>query len=95
MTQQQKQEFFLFLQKFCADNAGNRLNEWIIEAFLNRAGKRLEAIPTYGNEAMAASQASHASQASDEASACQTSQTSQDIATRSGKRENERPCEQD
>ena len=42
MTQQQKQEFFLFLQKFCADNVGNRLNEWIIEAFLNRANQRLE-----------------------------------------------------
>lgn len=41
MTEQQSQEFFLFLQKFCSDNVGNRLNEWIIEAFLNRAHQRL------------------------------------------------------
>ena len=91
MTQQQKQEFFLFLQKFCADNAGNRLNEWIIETFLNRANQKLNAIPTYGDEA-ANSQASQAKQTSQ---ASQTSHASQDIATRSGKRENERPCEQD
>jgi hypothetical protein len=85
MTDQQKKEFFLFLQKFCADNAGNRLNEWIIEAFLNRANQRLESIPTYGNEA-SASQTSHANHASQ---ASQTSsQASQDVATRSGKREN-------
>jgi hypothetical protein len=82
MTQQQKQEFFLFLQKFCADNVGNRLNEWIIEAFLNRANQRLEAIPTYGNEAMAASQATQASQTS----LSPSSHVGQDIATRSGKR---------
>ncbi|MEW5803720.1 MAG: hypothetical protein AB1847_16625 [bacterium] len=44
MTDQQKKEFFLFLQKFCSDNAGNRLNEWIIEAFLNRAAQKLNSI---------------------------------------------------
>ena len=49
MTQQQRQEFLLFLQKFCVDNAGNRLNEWIIEAFLNRANQKLEAISSPDN----------------------------------------------
>jgi len=44
MTEQQKQDFFLFLQKFCSDNVGNRLNEWIIEAFLNRASQKIDAI---------------------------------------------------
>lgn len=44
MTEQQKKDFFLFLQKFCQDNSGNRLNEWLIESFLNRAYVRLEDI---------------------------------------------------
>ena len=44
MTEQQKQDFFIFLQKFCSDNVGNRLNEWIIEAFLNRACQKMEVI---------------------------------------------------
>ncbi len=48
MTDQQKQEFFLFLQKFCADNMGNRMNEWLAEAFLNRAAQKLEGIQKSG-----------------------------------------------
>ncbi len=55
MTEQQKQDFFIFIQKFCSDNIGNRLNEWIIEAFLNRASKRLQALPTYADPANHAS----------------------------------------
>jgi len=95
MTQQQKQEFFLFLQKFCADNVGNRLNEWIIEAFLNRANQRLEAIPTYGNEVMAASQDSQTGQANLSPSShvgrsIQPDQPVQDTATRSGIRSGRR-----
>jgi len=49
MTEQQKQDFFLFLQKFCSDNVGNRLNEWIIETFLNRACQKIETIYTADN----------------------------------------------
>lgn len=41
MDKQEKQELFLFLQKFCSDNAGNKLNEWIIESFLNRVFTKL------------------------------------------------------
>jgi hypothetical protein len=44
MTELQKQDLFLFLQKFCADNVGNRLNEWIIETFLNRVCQKIETI---------------------------------------------------
>lgn len=44
MTQHQKEDLFLFLQKFCSDNSGHRLNEWLIESFLNRAYIRLEEI---------------------------------------------------
>ncbi len=44
MTEQQKQDLFFLLQKFCQDNIGNRMNEWIIESFLNRAYQKLEAI---------------------------------------------------
>lgn len=44
MTQQQKEDLFLFLQKFCSDNAGNRLNDWLAESFLNRAYVKLEEI---------------------------------------------------
>lgn len=44
MTEQQKQDLFLFLQKFCSDNVGNRLNEWIIEAFLGRSNRILNEI---------------------------------------------------
>ncbi|MDD5062223.1 MAG: hypothetical protein PHN44_08100 [Candidatus Marinimicrobia bacterium] len=47
MTEEQKKNLMDFLQKFCLDNMGNRLNEWIIEAFLNRAKQKLDAIPTY------------------------------------------------
>ena len=54
MTQQQKQEFFLFIQKFCTDNVGNRLNEWIIESLLNRVHQKLESLPTYGDPANSA-----------------------------------------
>lgn len=49
MDQHSKQDFFNFLQKFCSDNINNRLNEWIIEAFLNRAYQKLEAICPTGN----------------------------------------------
>ncbi|MEW6380123.1 MAG: hypothetical protein AB1611_11030 [bacterium] len=44
MDQHSKQDLFNFLQKFCSDNINNRLNEWIIEAFLNRVYQKLEAI---------------------------------------------------
>jgi hypothetical protein len=42
MTKQQKDDLFFFLQKFCSDNHGNRLTEWLIESFLNRAHRKLE-----------------------------------------------------
>lgn len=42
MTKQEGQEFFDFLQKFCVENAGNRLNDWLCESFLNRALRRIE-----------------------------------------------------
>jgi hypothetical protein len=51
MTKDQKEGLFLFLQKFCSDNAGNRLNEWLIESFLNRAYIRLEDIYRENNSA--------------------------------------------
>lgn len=44
MTKQQKEDLFLLLQKFCSDNNGNRLNEWIAESLLNRANMKLEKI---------------------------------------------------
>lgn len=44
MTQQQKEDFMRFLHKFCTDNNGNRVNEWIIETLLNRAYQKLETI---------------------------------------------------
>lgn len=44
MTQQQVDDFMRFLQKFCSDNVGNRMNEWIIETLLNRAYQILKAI---------------------------------------------------
>ncbi len=33
------QEIFTLVQKFCVENAGNRLNEWNIETLLNRLGR--------------------------------------------------------
>jgi hypothetical protein len=50
MTKQQKEDLFLFLQKFCSDNNGNRLNEWLIESFLNRAYIKLEEIYRADNQ---------------------------------------------
>jgi len=44
MTTQEKQAVMQFLQKFCSDNVGNRLNEWIIEAFLNRAAAKMKSM---------------------------------------------------
>lgn len=48
MTDAQKRDFLLFLQKFCSDNVGNKLNEWIIEAFLNRTKMKLDAMEKAG-----------------------------------------------
>jgi len=42
MTTQQKQELMSFLQRFCQDNIGNRLNEWLAESLLNRAARLLD-----------------------------------------------------
>ncbi len=52
MTNEQKQDFMSFLQKFCVDNHGNRLNEWLAESFLNRAFQKLEAIQKTGQPAV-------------------------------------------
>lgn len=50
MTNEQKKDFFLFLQKFCSDNVGNRMNEWIIEAFLGRSNRILNEIYKSGQD---------------------------------------------
>ena len=36
------QAVFTLIQKFCADNVGNRLNEWNAETLLNRLARLLE-----------------------------------------------------
>ena len=42
MIKSEKDEIFQFMQKFCSDNLGNRMNEWLAESFLNRAHRKLE-----------------------------------------------------
>ncbi|MEW6378590.1 MAG: hypothetical protein AB1611_03160 [bacterium] len=41
MTDTEKQTILQFAQKFCLDNNGNRLNEWLIESFLNRLWEKM------------------------------------------------------
>ena len=41
MTEQEKKEILELLEKFCRDNFGNRINEWVAESLLNRVAKQL------------------------------------------------------
>ncbi len=44
MTQQDKAKLLDFLQQFCQENQGNRMNTWLAEAMLNRTGRLIDSL---------------------------------------------------